>query len=49
MEVMLPEDIRNYIESLPEGSKKAFAIHFALDNPDCGLETVKQAVIDGND
>ena len=49
MEVMLPEDIRNYIESLSEDSKKAFAIHFALGNPDCGLEIVKQAVIDGND
>ena len=49
MEQILPEDIRNYIESLSEDSKKAFAITFALGNPDCGLEIVKQAVKDGND
>ena len=49
MEQILPEDIRNYIESLSEDSKKAFAITFALGNPDCGLKIVKQAVKDGND
>ena len=48
MEQILPEDIRNYIATL-SGDKITFAIQFAMDNPDCGLETVKQAVIDGND
>jgi|OM-RGC.v1.038249021 hypothetical protein len=48
MEVMLPEDIRDYIATL-SGNKITFAIQFVMDNPDCGLETLKQAVIDGND
>lgn len=44
MEIILPEDIRNYIESLSEDSKKAVAIQFAMDNLDCDLNVVKQSV-----
>lgn len=43
MEIILPENIRDYIGTL-SGDKISFAIQFAMNNPDCNLDVIKSAV-----